>query len=84
MDILTQEKPLFEVDEERLNELIQLSKQFYPNVPEYFIYGICNEQCMIEQGYEPDEALADELYKKAQEELKKTEYNIKIEKNISD
>jgi len=84
MDILTQEKPLFEVDEERLNELIQLSKQFYPNVPEYFIHGICNEQCMIEQGYEPDEALADELYKKAQEELKKTEYNIKIEKNISD
>jgi hypothetical protein len=81
---LTDEKPLFEVDEERLNELIQLSKQFYPNVPEYFIHGICNEQCMIEQGYEPDEALADELYKKAQEELKKTEYNIEIVKNISD
>ena len=30
MDILTEEKPLFEVDENRLNELMQLSRQFYP------------------------------------------------------
>jgi phosphoribosylformylglycinamidine (FGAM) synthase-like amidotransferase family enzyme len=76
---LTEEKPLFEIDEHRFNELMQLSRQFYPNVPEWFVHGICNEQCMIEQGYEPDQALADELYNNAQEELKTTEYYIKVE-----
>ena len=83
MDIITEEKPLFEVDENRLNELMQLSRQFYPNVPEWFVHGICNEQCMIEQGYEPDQALADKLYKDAQEELKTTEYYIKVESERS-
>ena len=81
MEILTpqDEKPLFEIDENRLNELMQLCKQYYPHVPDYFIHSICNEQCMVEQGYEIDEAKGLELYNIAQEELKKTEYNIKIE-----
>ena len=85
MEILNEEKPLFEVDEYRFNELMQLSRQFYPNVTEWFVHGICNEQCMIEQGYEPDQGLADELYKKAQDELKKTEYyfNVESENKIS-
>ena len=52
MEILNKEKPLFEIDENRFNELMQLSRHFYPNVPEWFVHGICNEQCMIEQGYE--------------------------------
>ena len=64
MDILTEEKPLFEVDEDRLNELIQLCEQHYPHVSDYFMHSICNEQCMIEQGYEPDEAVANDLYQK--------------------
>jgi hypothetical protein len=34
---------------------------------------------MIEQGYEPDQALADKLYTDAKEELKTTEYYIKVE-----
>ncbi len=34
---------------------------------------------MIEQGYEPDQTLPDELYKNAKEELKTTEYYIKVE-----
>ncbi len=86
MEILTQEKPLFEVDDNRLNELMQLSRQFYPNVPEWFVHEICNEQCMLEQGYEPDQELADKLYKDAQEELKKTEYyfNVESENKISE
>ena len=37
---------------------------------------------MIEQGYEPNQALADELYKNAQEELKTTEYYIKVNQRI--
>ena len=34
------DKPLFEVDEDRLNQLMQISRQFYPNVPEWFIHTI--------------------------------------------
>ena len=95
MEILTQqedaclsslqraEKPLFEVDEDRMEQLMQLSRQFYPNVPEWFIHTICNEQCMIEQGYEIDEAKAEELYKSNQEELKKTEYYFNVESERS-
>ena len=81
MEILTQEKPLFEVDENRLNDLMQISRQLYPTVPEWFILGICNEQVMYEQGYEPDETVANDLYQKAQEELKTTEYYIKVERS---
>ena len=83
---LTEENPLIEVDEDRLNQLMQLSRQFYPNVPEWFIHTICNEQCMIEQGYEIDVEKAEELYKTAQEELKKTEYyfNVESENKISE
>ena len=39
---------------------------------------------MVERGYEIDEAKGEELYNIAQEELKKTEYNIKIEKKLSE
>ena len=82
MEILkNQENPLFEIDENRLNELIQICKQYYPNVADYFIHGVCNEQCMVEQGYVIDEAKGEELYQIAQEELKKTEYNIKFERS---
>ena len=79
---LTEEKPLFEVDEDRLNELIQICKHYYPNVSDYFIHSICNEQCMVEQGYEPDPEVADKLYRTAQEELKKTEYYFNVEQTI--
>ena len=82
-DIQEQQSELIEVDEERLNALIDLCKQLYPNVPEYFIHGICVEQLMYEQGYENKE-LADELYMKAKEELKSTEYYIKVVENLSE
>ena len=39
---------------------------------------------MIEQGYEPDQALADELYNNAQDELKKTEYYFNVESERSE
>jgi len=86
MEILPnqEEKPLFEIDENRLNELIQICKQYYPHVSDYFIHSVCNEQCMVEQGYEIDEAKGEELYNIAKEELKKTEYNIKFERQSSE
>ena len=76
-------KNLIDIDEDRLNELMQLAKQYYPDVPEYFVHTIAVEQCMIEAGHEPDEELANELYRMAQEELKNKEYNSKVEKKIS-
>jgi hypothetical protein len=39
---------------------------------------------MVEQGYVIDEAKGEQLYNIAKEELKKTEYNIKFEKNLSE
>ena len=76
-------KNLIDIDEDRLNELMQLAKQYYPDVPEYFVHTIAVEQCMIEKGHQPDEKLANELYRMAQEELKNEEYNFKVEKKIS-
>jgi hypothetical protein len=76
-------KNLIDIDEDRLNELMQLAKQYYPDVPEYFVHAVAVEQCMIEKGHLPDEKLANELYRMAQEELKNKEYNFKVEKKIS-
>ena len=76
-------KNLIDIDEDRLNELMQLAKQYYPDVPEYFVHAVAVEQCMIEKGNQPDETLANELYRMAQEELKNEEYNFKVEKKIS-
>jgi hypothetical protein len=85
MEILpNQEEKLFEIDEQRLEELIQICKHYYPTVSDYFIHSVCNEQCMVEQGYVIDEAKGEELYNIAKEELKKTEYNIKFQKNLSE
>lgn len=75
---------LIDIDENRLNDLIQLAQQYYPDVPEYFIHCVAVEQVMMESGQEPDEEFAKELYRKAQEELKNTEYYIKVEKNLSE
>jgi methionine salvage enolase-phosphatase E1 len=79
MDISTS---LIPVDEDRMNELMQLCKLLYPDVADYFIHGICLEQLMYEQGYENAE-LAAELFQKAQEELKTTQYYVKVEENLS-
>jgi hypothetical protein len=73
MEILTnqEENPLFEIDEQRLEELIQMCKHYYPTVSDYFIHSVCNEQCMVEQGYEIDEAKGEELYQIAKKRIKK-------------
>ena len=75
--------PLIEIDNERFDELYNLAKAMHPNVADYFIHLICNEQCVFEAGYE-NEAIANELYEKAQEQLKVNEYYFNVEKNLSD
>jgi hypothetical protein len=77
------EEPLIEINNERFDELYNLAKAIHPNVADYFIHLICNEQCVFETGFE-NKDLADELYDKAKEQLKINEYYFNIEKNLSD
>jgi len=69
---------LIEIDNERYEELYNLAKAIHPNVADYFIHLICNEQCAFETGHENEE-LAKELYEKATEQLKINEYYFNIE-----
>jgi hypothetical protein len=43
---------LIEIDNERFDDLYNLAKAMHPNVQDYFIHLICNEQCSFEAGYE--------------------------------
>lgn len=70
---------LIEIDNERFDELYNLAKAIHPNVADYFIHLICNEQCLFEAGHENQE-LADELYEKAKDELKINEYYFNVER----
>ena len=76
--------PLIEIDNDRYEELYNLAKAMHPNVADYLIHLICNEQCVLESGHEINQELADELYEKAQEQLKINEYYFNIQKNLSD
>lgn len=69
---------LIEIDNERFDELYNLAKAMHPNVADYFVHLICNEQCAFEAGYE-NQVLADELYEKAKDELKINEYYFNVE-----
>ena len=71
--------PLIEIDNDRYEELYNLAKAVHPNVADYLIHLICNEQCVFETGYENEE-LANELYDKAKEQLKINEYYFNVER----
>ena len=74
------ENVLIEIDNERFDQLYNLAKTLHPNVADYFIHLICNEQCVFETGYENEE-VANELYDKAKEELKINEYYFNVERS---
>ena len=74
------EDPLIEINNERFDELYNLAKVIHPNVADYFIHLICNEQCVFETGYENEE-LANELYDKPKEQLKINEYYFNVERS---
>jgi hypothetical protein len=79
MEIQEQKSDLIEIDEDRLNELMEISKQLYPEIDPYFIHMVCVEQVMHESGYELKEEEFQEMYKKALEERQKTDYYFKVE-----
>jgi hypothetical protein len=72
-------KKLVEIDEVRLHELEEASKQLYPEIDPFFIHLVCAEQVMYEAGYEMNEEEVKELYNKAQEQMKIKEYHFKVE-----
>ena len=74
-----QDKPLVEINEDRLNELVEASKVLYPDIDPFFIDLICTEQVMYEAGYEMSDEEAQEFYNKAQEQMKTKEYYFKVE-----
>ena len=43
------EVDLVEIDETKLNELMEACRTEYPNVPEYFIYTLCVDHLMTGQ-----------------------------------
>ena len=79
MDISCTDQDLIQIDEERLNQLIELSKIHYPDIDPYFIHMVRVEQLMYENGHEIDRELANEMYNKAQEQMKNKEFYFKVE-----
>jgi hypothetical protein len=72
-----EDKP--DIDEARLNELFELSKQLYPEMDPFFIHMVCVEQVLHEAGYDFKEEDFQELYNKAQEQMKTKEFYFKVE-----
>jgi hypothetical protein len=79
MEIQEQKSDLVQIDEDRLNELMEISKQLYPEIDPFFIHMVCVEQVMHENGYEFNEDEYKEMYNKAQEENKNKEYYFNVE-----
>jgi hypothetical protein len=76
MDISTS---LIPIDEERLKELMDISKSLYPEIDPYFIHMVCVEQLMFEAGHEISDDDFKEMYDKAKEAMKKDEYYFTVE-----
>ena len=67
---------MVEVDNDRLIALIEASKMEYPDIDPYIIWVYSMDYLLKEQGIYGDDKLANELYEKAQSELK---FNVRIE-----
>jgi hypothetical protein len=67
---------MVEVDNDRLIALIEASKMAYPDIDPYIIWVYSMDYLLKEQGIYGDDKLANELYEKAQSELK---FNVRIE-----
>ncbi len=67
---------MVEVDNDRLIALIEASKMEYPDIDPYIIWVYSMDYLLNEQGIYGDEKYAQELYEKAQSEVK---FNVRIE-----
>ena len=64
-----------DIDEERLQTLMELVNKEHPDLDPYVIWVICVNYLLNEQGIYGDEAIAQKLREERNHELK---YNIKV------
>jgi hypothetical protein len=64
-----------EIDEERLQTLMDLACNEYPEIDKYVIWVVCVNQLLNEQGIYGDEKLAQELREKRNKEA---QYSIRV------
>ncbi len=64
------------IDDEKINELIELSTKEYPDIDPYFIWVVSYNYLLNEQGVNPDEELVQKLRDERSKELK---YDIRVE-----
>ena len=65
-----------DIDEERLQQLMEASKKEYPDYDNYVIWVVCMNYLLNEQGIYGDEVEAAKLRAKRSEEIK---YSVRIE-----
>jgi len=65
-----------EIDEERLQQLMEVSKKEYPQHDDYVIWVVCMNYLLNEQGIYGDEVEAEKLREKRKGEIK---YSVRIE-----
>jgi len=67
---------MVEIDNDRLTQLIEVSKQKYPDIDPFIIWVYSMDYLLNEQGIYGDKIEAQKLYDQAQGELK---FNVRIE-----
>jgi len=67
---------MIEIDDERLEQLIEACKKEYPEQDNYVLWVVCMNYLLNEQGIYGDEAEAEKLREKRKEGIK---YSVRIE-----
>lgn len=66
---------MVDIDNERLTQLIEASKNEFPDIDPFFIWVYSMDYLLNEKGIYGDEVEAEKLYKQAQD----LKYNVRIE-----
>ena len=67
---------MVEIDNDRLTQLIEVSKQEYPDIDPFIIWVYSMDHLLNEQGIYGDEKEGQKLYEQARGELK---FNVRVE-----
>ena len=65
-----------EIDDERLEYLIELVTKEHPDLDRYVVWVLCINQLLNEQGIYGDEKEAQKLYEQARNKVK---FNVRVE-----
>jgi len=64
-----------EIDEERLQTLMDLVMNEHPDIDKYVVWVLCVNQLLNEQGIYGDEKIAEQIRK---QRVEKAQYNIRV------